>query len=144
MIKAVFVDLDGTLLDCGRGQFEPSQCFRRTLDRLRKKGIDFFVATGRSAAHLPSSVRECGFRGYVLANGTSIWLDGQEISRHVLPEELMRRITGQLEEEQVEYALQIPGGTWMSRKREHLLPHFKEYLFDEKRHQRAAESPGDF
>ena len=132
MIKAVFFDLDGTLLDCAHGKYGISGDGRRILEKIKGQGIHLFVATGRSVSFLPPSVREAGFQGYALANGASVWADGEEIGTHMLSGQLVRHITEQLEEEGVEYALQIPGGTWMSRKRSRLLAYFKEYLFDER------------
>ena len=49
MIKAIFFDIDGTLLDHspkGGGRIPPSTL--RCLEALRKKGIKLFVATGGS------------------------------------------------------------------------------------------------
>lgn len=132
MIKAIFLDLDGTLIDCNQGRFGISEHDRRVLEQIKEKGIDLFVATGRSVSLIPPSVKAAGIRGYALVNGANVWVDGGEIGRHVLPFEKIRDITGQLEEEQVEYSLQIPGGTWMSRRRDHLLPHLKRHLLDEK------------
>ena len=51
MIKAIFFDIDGTLLDHspkGGGRIPPSTL--RCLEALRKKGIKLFVATGRIPA----------------------------------------------------------------------------------------------
>lgn len=132
MIKAVFLDLDGTLIDCNQGRFGISEHDRRVLAQIRERGIDLFVATGRSVSLIPPSIRAAGIRGYALVNGANVWVDGREIKRHILPPETIRDITRRLEEEQVEYSLQIPGGTWMSRKRDHLLPHLKRHLLDER------------
>ena len=48
MIKAVFFDIDGTLLSHSTNSVPASA--RRALEELREKGILTFIATGR---HLP-------------------------------------------------------------------------------------------
>ena len=50
MIKAVFFDVDGTLLSQKQGKVPIST--RRALRRIRKKGIKIFIATGRHMIEL--------------------------------------------------------------------------------------------
>lgn len=76
MIKAVFFDIDGTLISW-KTRTIPASVFT-ALDALREKGILCFVATGRSrfeieAAHLLDGLR---FDGYLLNNG-QLATDGQ-------------------------------------------------------------------
>ncbi len=76
MIKAVFFDIDGTLISWDTRTI-PASVFA-ALDSLREKGILCFVATGRSrfeieAAHLLDGL--C-FDGYLLNNG-QLATDGQ-------------------------------------------------------------------
>ncbi len=131
MIKAIFFDLDRTLLDCDGGKDRFSDRDLLVFGRIKQRGIRLFVATGRSVSFIPPFVKAAGFDGFVLVNGASVWVEGLEIARHVLPAKQMEVITGRLWEERIEYALQIPGGTWISRDRSLLLPHFRKYLFDE-------------
>lgn len=69
MVKAVFFDIDGTLISWRTGRI-PSSVFE-SIAALRKKGILCFVATGRSpfeirAGHLLDGLE---FDGYLLNNG---------------------------------------------------------------------------
>lgn len=131
MIRTIFFDLDGTLIDCMKGWSSLSGYTLEVFAKLRRRGLRLIVATGRSASMLPPSVRDFGFDGYVLANGASVWAGKKEVSRHVLPEELAGGLVGRLERENLEYALQLPGGTYLSENRQGILPYFKRHLFEE-------------
>ncbi len=131
MIKAVFMDLDGTLLDCANGRCGISDYSREVFGRLKSQGILLFVASGRSVSFIPPTVRDVGFDGYVLVNGADVQVGEQVLSVHTLDPQLTYQVTRLLEEEKIEYALQIPGGTWMSKERSHILPYFRQYMFDE-------------
>ena len=71
MIKAIFFDVDGTLLSQKQGKVPIST--RRALRRVRKKGIKMFVATGRHMIELSKlPVMEIPFNGYLTLNGNLI------------------------------------------------------------------------
>lgn len=85
MIKAIFFDIDGTLVSFKTHVVPPSTI--EALDILRKKGIKVFIATGR---HL-SSINNLGdlqFDGYVTLNG-GICIAGTDgiIYKHSIPSE---------------------------------------------------------
>ena len=68
MIKAVFFDIDGTLLSLKDNSFPDSARF--ALTQLKKKGIKIFIATGRHLSEMKSlAIMELPFDGYVLLNG---------------------------------------------------------------------------
>ena len=71
MIKAVFFDVDGTLLSQKQGKVPIST--RRALRSIRKKGIKIFIATGRHMIELSKlPVMEIPFDGYLTLNGNLI------------------------------------------------------------------------
>lgn len=75
MIKAIFFDMDGTLLSHSLGDVPPSA--RQCLTRLRQKGILCFMATGRHLLELDSfPLGDLAFDGYVTVNGQLV-LDKQ-------------------------------------------------------------------
>lgn len=75
MIKAIFFDMDGTLLSHSLGDVPPSA--RRCLTRLRQRGILCFMATGRHLLELESfPLGDLEFDGYVTVNGQLV-LDGR-------------------------------------------------------------------
>lgn len=89
MIKAVFIDIDGTLLSHSQGKVPESA--RRALRKLRARGIKIYTATGRhpiELARLP--LQGIDFDAEVLVNGALVLdKDGKIISRHPLPEAAM-------------------------------------------------------
>lgn len=68
MIKAIFFDVDGTLLSYKTGIVPEST--KRSLRRLREKGIKIYIATGRHSSEMvdmPDMGTE--FDGYITLNG---------------------------------------------------------------------------
>ncbi len=73
MIKVIFFDVDGTLLS--HSKTEVSISTRRSLDKLKKKGIQCVVATGRHMLEMEKlPVNDIDFDGYITLNG-QLWLD---------------------------------------------------------------------
>lgn len=76
MIKAIFFDVDGTLLSHKTKQVPLST--KRCLARLKEKGIKVFVSTGRHLVGLKKlPVNEIEFDGYITLNGQLV-LDGNK------------------------------------------------------------------
>ena len=68
MIKAVFFDVDGTLVSHTRGEVSAST--REVVSRLKAKGIRCVVATGRHMSELRKlPVKDIGFDAYITLNG---------------------------------------------------------------------------
>lgn len=67
MIKAIFFDIDGTLVSFNTHKVPDSA--REALVRLREKGIKTFIASGRHIASI-NNLPDLLFDGFVLINGT--------------------------------------------------------------------------
>jgi len=65
-IRAVFFDIDGTLVPFGEHSIPDST--RESLDRLRARGIKIFIATGRHPVWI-DNLGDAVFDGYVTTNG---------------------------------------------------------------------------
>lgn len=75
MIKAIFFDVDGTLVSHRIGAIPPSS--RRALEKLREKGIRRVIATGRHMLELSMlHVSDLDFDAYITLNG-QLCLDGE-------------------------------------------------------------------
>lgn len=83
MIKAIFFDIDGTLLS-----FETHQVSSGTIwafERLRQKGILTFISSGRPQTLLPQF--PISFDGYVLMNGGYCYMGDQVLVRNPIDAE---------------------------------------------------------
>lgn len=69
MIKAVFFDIDGTLVPFGEKRMPKSTV--EGLDKLRSNGVKVFIATGRSPGNLKylQSILDYDFDGFIAMNG---------------------------------------------------------------------------
>lgn len=83
MIKAVFFDVDGTLLSHKTKQV--SRSTRAAIARLKEKGIPRVVATGRQVGEMEKlPVADIAFDGYITLNGQLV-LDGDKQVLHAVP-----------------------------------------------------------
>lgn len=83
MTKAIFLDVDGTLIS-----FQTHEVPASTLDALREahaRGVRLFIATGRAAADL-AELDEIPYDGVVALNGAECLMrDGRVVARHPIP-----------------------------------------------------------
>ncbi len=81
MIKAVFFDVDGTLVSFQNREI--SDGLRDDLLELQQRGIKIFVATGRAGQDLARTgmLRDVGFDGYVTLNGQCCYEAGGAVYR---------------------------------------------------------------
>lgn len=79
MKYAIFVDVDGTLLD-NKQQIPESAVY--AIQNARKKGHYVFLNTGRCKAELFESILDVGFDGIIYSSGGYIEYEGQYI-RHL-------------------------------------------------------------
>lgn len=90
MIKAIFFDIDGTLVSFNTHRVAAST--KEALRILRKKGIKVFVATGRQI-HAIDNLGLLQFDGYITLNG-SYCLEGKDnvIYKRGIPDEDIRSL----------------------------------------------------
>ncbi len=94
MIKAIFFDIDGTLVSFRTHGIPDSA--RRALDELRGRGIKLFIASGRHPSDI-FPVSDFPFDGYVALNG-GYCLAGRDnviFRREIDPEDIERMIRWQ-------------------------------------------------
>ena len=95
-IKAVFFDIDGTLVSFETHAVPESA--RRAIERLRERGIKVFISTGRLLRHT-EVVRDIEVDGYVTVNGSyCVTRDGKTIFERSFPHETVERIFRLMEE----------------------------------------------
>ena len=67
MTKAIFFDIDGTLVSFNTHRISPGVL--DGLGRLREKGVKLFIATGRQRGDLGQVSHACPFDGFITHNG---------------------------------------------------------------------------
>ena len=65
MIKAIFFDIDGTLVSFNTHKVSDSS--KRAIKELKEKGIKVFIATGRIKLQI-NNLGDLKFDGYITAN----------------------------------------------------------------------------
>lgn len=98
MVKAIFFDIDGTLVSFKTHEIPLST--RKALKELRRKGIQIFIATGRPWC-LIDNLGGLEFDGYITVNGSFCFTaDRQPIHKSCIPQEDIERLiaSGQAEQ----------------------------------------------
>lgn len=92
MIKAIFFDLDGTLVSGTVGTYTPA--VKAAFDALREKGILLFAATGRSTNELKITGMVDGlhFDGIVALNGQYCYNDKEVFYSHLFDKDDLARL----------------------------------------------------
>lgn len=90
MVKAIFFDIDGTLVSFETHKIPCST--REALKELRRKGIKIFIATGRPQC-LIDNLGDLEFDGYITVNGSYCFTaDYKPIYKGCIPQEDIERL----------------------------------------------------
>ncbi len=89
MIKAIFFDIDGTLVSFKTHRMSGN--LRKRLHELQANGVKLFVSTGRSRLII-NNLDDFPFDGYVAMNGAETTLGGEVIDSHPLPKAAAARV----------------------------------------------------
>ncbi len=89
MIKALFFDIDGTLV--GFDSHRMSANLKDCLQELRASGVKLFISSGRHVLVM-DNLDGFPFDGYIAMNGAMTILDGEVIDKHPLPRETAIRV----------------------------------------------------
>jgi Cof subfamily protein (haloacid dehalogenase superfamily) len=92
--KAVFLDVDGTLIDA-YGQVPDSAV--RAVREAREKGNLVFLCTGRSMVELEPAVLDIGFDGFVVASGAYVQVGADVLVHEHLAPEALRHVADYFE-----------------------------------------------
>lgn len=112
--RAVFFDIDGTLINIMNGQTRLTKRTRQAIGALRKAGDKTFIASGRPTGYLDPELLDVElFDGYVLMNGAHVVYDGQTIYEQPLPKATVAAIVALCEENGIEYILEAPDGIYL-------------------------------
>ena len=105
--KAVFFDIDGTLINIMEGRPQMTEPVRRAVRHLHEAGHHTFIASGRPFAYLDPELTQGGdFDGFVLMNGALVLCGGRQVFAAPLPRQTVKDIVALTEQCGVEYILE--------------------------------------
>ena len=90
MVKAIFFDVDGTLVSFRTHTIPPSAL--EALHTLRAKGIKLFLSTGRHPVMLRSVEKSFSFDGAVTLSGQYCTAGGQVLRSNPMPAEAVEEL----------------------------------------------------
>ncbi len=118
MGKAVFIDVDGTLVN-HRGLVPPSA--RAAVVAARANGHQVFLATGRSMSELWAEILEPGFDGVIAAAGGYIEYEGEVLAHQHIAVDDVRHAVDYFGRHRVSYLLETNNGIYGSPRAKHRL-----------------------
>ena len=92
MAKALFFDIDGTLVDSKGDCDEIPEGVVRELRRLQAAGHRLFLCTGRPRLLIPPELDAFGFDGFVLSNGGHVEIGGQSVYQELMGAKLATEV----------------------------------------------------
>ncbi len=120
MKKAVFLDIDGTLLDSSKGITDITPKVKSSIKKLQEGGNYVFVATGRPYAFISQALMDFGFDGFILVNGANVILKDETIYKAPIDKEFVKKAVKNFEEHNVQYILE-------GEKYSYIKDEFKEF-----------------
>lgn len=113
MIKALFLDVDGTLISF-RTHLVPDSA-REALQRAHERGLRLFIATGRTACDL-ELLADIPYDGIAALNGADCVLrDGRVIERHPIPRADFEKALRLSDEMDFALGLELNAGVYVNR-----------------------------
>ena len=128
MNRAIFFDIDGTLLDGSRGIFKMSDNTRSQIRRLQQDGDYVFLASGRPFAFLYEDLLNFGFDGFILMNGACIKLQNKAIYKQPLPKKYVDEVCLVCEKHGIEYILEGEQYVYLDKKFHQLDEFYASFL----------------
>ena len=106
MKKAVFLDIDGTIMDSSKGIMNITQKVKNAIHKLQKAGNYVFIASGRPYAFISEELLNFGFDGFILTNGANVILNDKIIYKAPISREFVKETVKKFEELNIQYILE--------------------------------------
>lgn len=116
MKKALFFDIDGTLMYGELGENIIPEDVKTQLKRLKKLGHAIFIASGRPLAFLSRQIIDLDFDGFVLCNGGHVEVDHHLIYEKPIPYQDVLALKNMLDSVNCEYDFETATDCYIDRK----------------------------
>ncbi|MBQ7704647.1 MAG: HAD family phosphatase [Selenomonadaceae bacterium] len=115
MTKAIFFDIDGTILDREHGIAQITPRVASAMKKLQAAGDKIFIATGRPVSFIYGELLNFGFDGFVTSNGALVLVGGKVIFESELDMDGVKKICAKADAENIEYILQSYPNTYLRK-----------------------------
>ena len=113
MKKAIFFDIDGTIIDKEHGIPKLTPRVQKAMKNLQQEGNYIFIATGRPHSFMQKDILDFGFDGFVMSNGALIMMNGEVLFQSKLDSHAVKKLCDFAESENIEYMLEsYPNTYW--------------------------------
>ena len=128
MAKALFFDIDGTLMDTfGKHNAVIPASTVGELHRLQREGNKIFIASGRPLGFLNEAVTSVGFDGYVLFNGGYVEFDGKPVSERRMGFKAACLTAEVLDNLHAQYMIECRDTIYIDRRFDRMWDHFSGF-----------------
>ena len=132
MNKAIFFDIDGTLMDCPNGITEITKVVKKSIRKLQEEGNYIFIATGRPYAFISEEILKFGFDGFVLTNGAQVVIRDELIYKQAIKKNVIKEIINNFEKFNIEYILQGEKYSYMKNEYKELYAYYDSFSISTK------------
>ncbi|SFC97802.1 HAD family hydrolase [Clostridium uliginosum] len=132
MKKAIFFDIDGTLIDCLNGLTDITPKVKKAIRALQANGDYVFIATGRPYAFLSEALLNFGFDGFILTNGAQVKVKDKLIYKEPLYKDFVKEISDNFEELNIQYILQGEIYSYMKEDYKEFYSYFDNFSISRK------------
>ena len=126
MKKAIFLDIDGTLIDCMNGINYITDNVKKAIKKAQGKGDYVFVSTGRPYALIDKNMFDFGFDGFILANGAHIIINNATVYSDYIDKEFIKNLVYELENNDIQYVLQGEVYSYMKESSKDFYKYYEE------------------
>ncbi|AXJ12771.1 Cof-type HAD-IIB family hydrolase [Streptococcus pluranimalium] len=125
MVKIIFLDVDGTLVDYDNRIPESAV---KAIRLARDKGHKVYVCTGRSRAEMQPEIWDIGIDGMIGGNGSYVEDNGEVVMHQLISKEEAKHIVDWLHSRGLEFYLESNNGLFASENfKEAARPVLREY-----------------